>query len=71
MIGGRCLRYPRRRGPRMPKSVEGVMREYKLGDLHSGSKHGPVVSSHKQAVAIALSEQRQQGKAVPKPKGKR
>lgn len=51
----------------MPKSVAGVMHEYKHGELHSGSKHGPVVKSHAQAVAIALSEQRQQGKSVPPP----
>lgn len=51
----------------MPKSVAGVMHEYKHGELHSGSKHGPVVKSHAQAVAIALSEQRQQGKHVPAP----
>lgn len=31
------------------------MREYKAGGLHSG-KGGPVVKSHKQAVAIAMSE---------------
>lgn len=35
-----------------------VMSEYKHGDLHSGSKKGPVVKNKKQAVAIALSEQR-------------
>ena len=34
------------------------MKEFKEGDLHSGSKKGPVVTSKKQAVAIALSEQR-------------
>jgi hypothetical protein len=33
-----------------------VMGEYKRGDLHSGSKKGPVVKSRKQAVAIAMSE---------------
>lgn len=33
-----------------------VMGEYKSGNLHSGSKSGPVVKSRKQAVAIALSE---------------
>jgi hypothetical protein len=44
----------------MPKSVKGVMDEWKAGALHSGSKHGPVVKNQKQAVAIALSEQRQQ-----------
>ena len=38
--------------------VEKVMGEYKEGTLHSGSKKGPVVTSKKQAVAIALSEQR-------------
>jgi hypothetical protein len=36
--------------------VEKVMKEYKSGKLHSGSKKGPVVKSRKQAVAIALSE---------------
>jgi len=38
--------------------IEKVMGEYKEGKLHSGSKSGPVVTSKKQAVAIALSEQR-------------
>ncbi len=37
------------------KKVSKVMREYKSGTLHSG-KGGPVVTSRKQAVAIALSE---------------
>ena len=36
--------------------VEKVMREYKEGKLHSGSKSGPVVKSRKQTEAIALSE---------------
>lgn len=38
------------------KKVAKVMREYKAGKLHSGSKKGPKVTSKKQAVAIALSE---------------
>ena len=38
------------------KKVEKVMREFKSGKLHSGSKKGPVVKSRKQAIAIALSE---------------
>lgn len=38
--------------------VETVMREYKKGELHSGSKKGPEVTNRKQAVAIALSESR-------------
>jgi len=36
--------------------VEKVMKEYKEGKLHSGSKKGPVVKNKKQAVAIAMSE---------------
>ena len=40
----------------MPKSIEGVMKEAKEGKLHSGSKNGPKVKSHAQALAIALSE---------------
>lgn len=38
------------------RKVEKVMHEFKGGVLHSGSKKGPVVTSHKQAVAIAVSE---------------
>lgn len=38
--------------------VEKVMHEFKHGQLHSGSKSGPKVKSRRQAVAIALSEQR-------------
>jgi hypothetical protein len=38
--------------------VAGTMREYKKGTLHSGSKHGPKVTSRKQAIAIGLSEER-------------
>jgi hypothetical protein len=34
------------------------MSEYKKGNLHSGSKKGPKVTSRKQAVAIAMSEGR-------------
>lgn len=33
-----------------------VMKEFKTGTLHSGSKKGPVVTSKKQAIAISLSE---------------
>ena len=38
----------------MPRSVKGVMREWKTGQLHSGSPNGPVVKNQKQPVAIAL-----------------
>lgn len=38
--------------------VAKVMREFKSGSLHSGSKKGPQVTSRGQAIAIALSEAR-------------
>lgn len=38
--------------------VSQVMREFRDGTLHSGSKKGSKVRSHDQAVAIALSEAR-------------
>ena len=44
------------------KKVERVMSEFKSGELHSGSKSGPLVKNPKQAVAIALSEGRNVGK---------
>lgn len=48
--------------PAAKKKVEKVMKEYKEGKLHSGSKKGPKVSNRKQAVAIALSEARKSKK---------
>ena len=44
-----------------------VMKEYKSGTLHSGSKKGPEVTSRKQAIAIALSEA---GMSKPQKKSK-
>lgn len=38
--------------------VRTVLHEYKVGKLHSGGKKGPVVKNRKQAIAIALNEQR-------------
>lgn len=49
------------------KKIGKVMKEYKAGQLHSGSKKGPVVKNLAQARAIALSEA---GKSR-KPKGKK
>lgn len=54
-----------------PRSkIHKVMKEFKEGKLHSGSKKGPVVGGRKQAVAIALSEARKKGAKIPK-KGKK
>ena len=39
-----------------------VMREFKEGKLHSGSKTGPKVKSRRQAVAIAMSEKRRENR---------
>ena len=41
--------------------IERVMHEFKAGDLHSGSKKGPVVTSRQQAIAIGISEQKKAG----------
>lgn len=43
------------------------MRKFKAGQLHSGSKKGPIVRNRKQAIAIGLSESGQSRKG----KGKR
>ena len=40
------------------KKVKKVMREFIEGELHSGSKKGPVVTNKKQALAIGYSEGR-------------
>lgn len=42
--------------PKQEAKVGKVMGEFKAGELHSGSKSGPMVKSRKQAVAIAMSE---------------
>lgn len=43
-------------GARGAAKIAAVMSEFKHGSLHSGSKHGPKVTSRDQAIAIALSE---------------
>lgn len=56
-------KYEPKKDPKAPKEspsarakVKKVMREFKAGELRSGSKKGPEVSNPKQAIAIALSE---------------
>lgn len=61
-------------GAKGAAKVSQVMREFRSGELHSGSKTGPKVKSRKQAVAIALSEARRApkyaegGRVEPMPK---
>jgi hypothetical protein len=43
---------------KMQQKVGKVMSEFKAGELHSGSKEGPIVKNPKQAIAIGLSEGR-------------
>ena len=48
--------------PRAQAKIEKTMHEFKHGGLHAGSKTGPKVTSRKQAVAIALSQARREGR---------
>jgi Family of unknown function (DUF6496) len=58
---------PRKYGKASQEKIEKVMRERKQGTLRSG-RSGKKVTSEKQAIAIALSEARREGKKVPKRK---
>lgn len=42
--------------------IETEMEAFKEGDLHSGSKNGPIVKDKKQAIAIALNKSRKANK---------
>jgi hypothetical protein len=50
-------------GPKGERKVATVMHEWGKGELHSGSKKGPVVKDQRQAVAIALSQARKTSRA--------
>lgn len=54
--------------PKASRKVEKVMHEFKEGTLKSGRSDKPV-KSRKQAVAIGLSEARQEGDKVPPASG--
>jgi len=43
-------------GKKAKAKVKKVMKEFSEGKLHSGSKKGPLVTSRKQGIAIAMSE---------------
>jgi hypothetical protein len=44
------------------KKIKKVIREFDRGELHSGSKTGPIVKNKKQALAIGYSEARRKKK---------
>lgn len=60
----------RKYGAKAGQKVESAMREMKQGKLRSG-RSGKKVTDRKQAIAIGLSEARQAGGKVPKPKSRR
>ncbi len=41
---------------RQKNKIKKVLREAKVGKLHSGSKKGPIVTKPSQKIAIALNE---------------
>jgi Family of unknown function (DUF6496) len=49
--------------PSKKGKIEKVMHEFKHGELHAGSKTGPMVKNRKQAIAIAMNEARKYGSA--------
>lgn len=51
----------------MPASQ--VKKKFEAGKLHSGSKHGPVVTNPAQMRAIQISEARAEGHHIPYPSG--
>lgn len=44
------------------QKIKTELHKFKEGELHSGSKKGPVVKDRAQAIAIALSESRKNSK---------
>lgn len=50
--------------------IKKVMHEFKEGELHSGSKKGPLVKNPKQAIAISLNEARKARAKIRKLKKK-
>jgi hypothetical protein len=58
MAIGRSMQTKQQMGGKKSPKVAKVMKEFKSGKLHTGSKKGPLVKNPKQAIAIALSEAR-------------
>jgi hypothetical protein len=59
-----------RYGKKASEKVERAMHERKRGTLRSGRSHKKV-TSRKQAIAIGLSEAREAGAKVPRPRGRK
>jgi hypothetical protein len=59
---------PLKKGETKKEFEKKRMHDFKEGNMHSGTKHGPVVSNPKQAVAIMLSEERAGKKKTKKRK---
>ena len=55
---------------KVQKKIKKTMHEFKEGNMHSGTKTGPVVTNPDQAIAIALSKARKVGR-VKKRKDKK
>ena len=53
---------PMRTKAQKAKVMKTELHKFKTGSLHSGSKHGPIVKSRAQAIAIGLSESGQSRK---------
>lgn len=51
--------------------MKSEMHKFKQGELHSGSKSGPVVKDRKQAIAISLHQSGQSRKVGKRKSGRR
>lgn len=49
------------------KKMDKVYHEFGKGELHSGSKKGPIVTNPKQASAIAINESKKSGYKTGEP----
>jgi len=53
------------------KRMKEEMDKWKAGELHSGSKNGPIVTNPKQAIAISLNEAGMSNRKSKKKKSKK
>jgi len=64
-------KYKNKYSKKAEKKIHKVVKEFDKGELHSGSKTGPVVKKPKQAIAIGISEARRKGLKAGKRKKKK